>query len=94
MSRVGLLPPPRGCAVVEMGAGTGYLTLMLAEVWGGAHTPTPQPPQPPSLPMQQQQLQQDAAGLNLNLNLNPGAGSNRALGPIVLVDRRNFKNKV
>ena len=34
MLRVGLLPPTPGCTVVELGAGKGYLSLMLADCFG------------------------------------------------------------
>ena len=34
MLRVGLLPPPPHCAVLELGAGKGYLALMLSDCFG------------------------------------------------------------
>mmetsp|Transcript_3989 Transcript_3989/g.5310 ORF Transcript_3989/g.5310 Transcript_3989/m.5310 type:complete len:402 (+) Transcript_3989:118-1323(+) len=37
MKRVGLLPPGPQRTYVEMGAGRGYLTYMIAEGWAGTH---------------------------------------------------------
>ena len=109
MLRLGMLPPPPGCAVVELGAGKGYLGLMLSDCWGGGTTGATDAPAAtavvsataaaaPAAAAAEDPAAATTATAAVATDSTTAAGTaadqGGCLGPIVLLDCRGFKNKV